>query len=241
MMRIHCFLQPLAATLLALSSVATAAADQLAAPGESLVAIFAERDREALNRRLDVDALLARVLEGSNLGARDRRDFEAGFRGSMGDLTGNLMRDVEMYRAKPKLVKSTARPDGSTQVVRLDMYDENGDGSGHDYLEFELGKDGRIRDWRSHAQTGRVSDTIRLMTVGLLDTGSFAAMLFGRASVDEEGLADMARLVEATKRGDARAAHAALGEMPDYFRRTRQWAAMRVSYSADFDDDVYRE
>lgn len=225
--------------LLPLAAAAAAPAD-VAAPGAALLALIESRDAQGLASRIDGDALLARVLEGSSLAGGQRDAFAKGFGQSQSKMGANFVANLERNRAKAHLVRSSAAGAGTSQIVRLDYYDAEGNGSGFDYLEFELGADGRIRDWRSHAQAARASDTMRLLVSSMFDDSTVGAWLFGRPTTDDAVLAQVKAFSAATTRGDFRAGHAALERFPPEFRKTRQWAGLRIAMAANIDDATYR-
>ena len=180
------------------------------APGERIVDAMSRQDAAALNALIDVDALLERVIGDLDLPAATRAEFEKGFRKSGARAGENVIQGIDPARSKIALVRSRQAGDATLQIVRISHYDESGSADGHNYLEFEVGPDGRIRDWRSHAQCARTSDTMRLLAASLFDGTSLLSSLFGRAATDDASLAAMSSLTDGLQRKDFRAAHDAL-------------------------------
>lgn len=235
---VHRFLLSLLA-LLPLAGFADEPRD-VAAPGAALVALLEARDAGGLTAQIDRDFLLERVLEGSSLAGVQRRNFAKGFGEGQSKAGANLLSNLDRSRATVRLVRSTALGAGTTQIIRLDFHDAEGTIAGFDYLEFELGPDGRIRDWRSHAQGSRASDTMRLLVSSSFDDRTVAGWLFGRSVADEALLAHIKAFSAALARGDFRAAYTALAGFPPDFRKSRQWAGLRVAMAANLDDATYR-
>ena len=228
---------------LALLLVAAAApcAEVPSAPGEHIVDAMARQDTAALNAMIDVDALLERVIGDLDLPAASRAEFVKGFRKSGARAGENVLQGIDPERSKVSLVRSRQAGAATLQVVRISHYDEAGSADGHNYLEFEVGPDGRIRDWRSHAQCARASDTMRLLAASLFEGTSLLSSLFGRAATDDATIDAMSSLIDGLQRKDYRAAHDALDRFSPEFRSTMQWAGMRAGIASMFDEDLYRK
>ena len=230
-----------AALLLALAAGANIATAAEPDPdGQALVDVIARRDAAAFDARFDPDAMLERVLAGAAIpdGARD--GFATGFRRAAAQAGRQLLRNAESSHIVPTLVKSTRDAAGSIQLVRFAMHDAQGDAAGYDYIEFDLGPDGRVRDWRSHVQGSWASDTMRLLSANIFEETSLLDKLFGRATANNEALAAIEELATALKHQDFRAAHEALAKLPEEFRKTREWACLRSALSSMYDEKTYR-
>lgn len=208
--------------------------------GQSLAALLEARDAAGLNARMNRDAVLARVLDGLDFEGEFKDEYSRGFLKSSGEWGESLVARIESGNARVRHVRSIARRDGSTQIVRVDHHDPEGAWSGADYLEFELGHDGRIVDWVSHASTTRMSSNVRRITAMMLGKPDVLESLFGNVSVDEDALATVNAYNAATDAGDFRKAHALLGEFPASFRKTRDWLGLRLSMSSSLDSETYR-
>ncbi|MBK8286163.1 MAG: hypothetical protein IPK97_15510 [Ahniella sp.] len=208
--------------------------------GESLAQLIVDRDSEGLANRIDMKTLLNSVMQGTDLSDKDRADIDAGFQSSRTRLANGLIKSIAAQHAQVKLVRSRTTPKGSVQIIRLNYYDDAGQPSGYEYLEFELGRDGRIVDWYGHAQGSSVTDNMRMLISGILDTSSLQATVFGRAEVNEDAMAALKAYTAAINKADFAGAYAALARMPSEFRGTRQWATLQASAAASLGDTQYR-
>ena len=235
----HAAAAPLLVVLLALAP-SPARADAVRTPGEELEKILSQRQADAFTAKVDVDVLLERVLTGSGLSPDIKVGFVKGFRDSIGGMGAGLVRNLDAQHATVRLVLSRATAEGTTQLIRLDMHKAGGAAAGHDYIEFDLGADGRIRDMRSHAQGAWTSDVMRVFASTVIDNRSFLGRLFnGGSELTHDTESAVRDFTAAMLAQDFRAAYDALDRMPDAFRDTRQWLVLRAALSSRVDPKLH--
>jgi hypothetical protein len=137
--------------------------------------------------------------------------------------------------------------DGTEVLMRYDLHDAAGEFAGVDYVLAELGPDGRMRDWYTHAQADSASATMRRLFLLMLqaepgaDGGddTLMARLLGLPTVDEALVRDFVRLAELRARGDLAGALAVVEAMQGPVRETRMWAVLRVQVTPPEDQARY--
>lgn len=214
--------------------------DDLRAQGDSIARLLTDRDGAGYSARIDADFTINRIIGDAKFSAADRNGFAAGLRKGLSNIGPTLVLSLQQQNAEVKRVASRRSPEGSTQVLRVDYYDAEGNAGGHEYLELELNAKGQIRDWYSHAQGSRYTDTARLLTFSLIGQPTLLSSLFGTHDVDEAGVAAVRRYANANKAGDIKGAYEAMAQWPAAFRETRQWGVLRASMSISFDEATYR-
>jgi len=214
--------------------------DELREHGDSLALLLTNRDGAGYAARFDADFTINRIIGDADFSATERRDFAGGLRKGLANVGPTLVASLQHQNAQVKRVASRRSPEGSTQILRVDYFDKDGNAGGHEYLELELNTKGQIRDWYSHAQGSRYTDTARLLTFSLIGQPSLLSSLFGTKDVDEAGIAAVRRYGDANRAGNHKGAYEAMGQWPAAFRETRQWAVLRASLSITFDEAAYR-
>ncbi len=205
-----------------------------------LADIIDRRDGAAFAARIDIDALAARTAKGLDLDDTTRRGFIKGMTGAKQRMAETMLARVELNRGKARLVRSTTTAGGSTQIVRIDMSDAEGDPAGMEYLAFELDAKGRIVDWTAHSQGARTSDVMRRLSLAMIQDRGAIARAFGITRVDEATLATTQALAKQMAAMDFDGAYTNLARMPEAYKATKDWAALRVNLASQLDDTRYR-
>lgn len=224
----------------AAATPATAVSAADAAVAQPLLEAFNSRDAQRLNARIDAEALIDRVMEGSSQSERTRREFRRGAMSASASLGRNLANAMVQGNVQVRLLRVTPRAagDGHDVLLRYDMHDAQGAFAGVDYIEAELGPDGRMRDWYSYGQGDRASDLMRrlmgLMAAG--EGGNVIARALGLEQVDEALVAAMRQMNDRRAQGDLAGALAALDGMQGPVRETRMWAVLRVLHTPPEDE-----
>ncbi len=202
---------------------------------DAVVAAVVTHDVDALAALIDAPALATRVLEG----LPDDDEFVKVMPGVIERtrpvIAGNLIRSLTA-------LGSTAveqRTSGRGAVVRKQGATL---GSGVDYVEFSLGRDGCIVDWTSLMLGTSVSRMVRQNLLLSRDDAGLLASLFGVKRLDGRQATQMRALADALRRSDHVAALAALDGMKALARESFELSMLRVGLLAiDHEAPAYRE
>jgi hypothetical protein len=237
----HCFANRLILCLcLALVAAPARGADPSSAHGQRLADIINERDSAAFAALIDIAHLGERVVDGLNLSSGDRAGFLKGFRKGGEQLASSSMQQFTHKHAVARLVKSIPRAQGSEQIVRIELRTPEDEADGYDYMQFELDRSGRIRDWISHAQGARTSDLMRRVSATMIADDSLLASLFGMTRIDTDVQDVISRFGKQMRAFDYKGAYATLDRMPSGFKDTVDWASLRVTMASSIDEATYR-
>ena len=205
------------------------------AVGRAIADAVNKRDVEAVLRVIDVEAVNGLVMK--DLGLKDA-DREALRKGLPRGLRNNLdigMRAIDDAEGSAKFLRSGMREHKSYALVRLDLNDK-----GIDYVEYYIGPSGKVEDWYVHSMATLYSTSARLSIATLLKTDSMLYGLFGGRLTSESDVKPFTDLRQNLQAQDYAAAYRTLERFPDSFRKTRQWALMRVTYGGRIDDATHR-
>jgi tetratricopeptide (TPR) repeat protein len=222
----------LAALMLSLHAWAQA---DVAATGEAMAAALNERDVEAVFRMMDVDAVTRLVMKDLGLNASDRESVRKGFPKA---LRANLdigVRTIEGTKGTAKFLRSGVRDAKPYALVRYDLGDQ-----GIDYVEYYLAQSRKVEDWYVHSLATLYSSSARLSLATLLKTDSMLFGLFGTRMTTEADLKPFTELRKHLQAQDFASAYRVLESFPEGFRKTRQWALMRVTYGGRIHDATHR-
>ncbi len=212
------------------------------AAGMRIAAALNERDAPAFERMIDFESFGEAVMRDFDLGLneRDRADFERGLLSAGPRIAETSVRRLEDGKAVAHLLRAERRHDDWDVLLRLTLFDDKGEPAGFDYIQFELGGDDRIDDWRSEAMAGQASAQVRLVTAMMLPESRLLSGLFGSREVDEDLLRLFQQLRGALAVVDNPKAFEVLGRMPAEVRATRFWATYRVALASNLGDEIYR-
>jgi len=206
-----------------------------AATGEALAAALNKRDVEALLRSMDVDAVAALVIKDLGLSAADREAVRKGFpRGLRNNLEIGV-RMIDGTQGTAKFLRSGARGQKPYALVRYDLGDQ-----GIDYVEYYLTPSDKVEDWYVHSMATLYSTSARLGLATMFKTDSMLFGLFGTRLTTEADVKPFRELRTALQAQDFAGAYRVLETFPEGFRKTRQWAVMRVTYGGRIDDATHR-
>src|SRR5262245_1175747 len=217
---------------LALALPGVAAAD---AAGVAIAAALNKRDLEGMMQMLDVDAIVRLAVKDLGLSATDR---EAVRRGLPKGLRTNLsmsMRGLESSDGSARFLRTGSRDGRTFTLVRYDLGD-----NGIDYVEYFLTAGGRIEDWYVHSVATLYTSAARLDLATMLKTDTMLFGLFGGRFTSEADVKPFTRLRTHLQAQDFAKAYKTLEEFPESYRKTRQWALMRVSYGGRIDEATHR-
>lgn len=208
--------------------------------GVQLAELLRAHDAKGVNARINREAVLARVLDGLGLEGEVQREYAEGFLKSSDAWGRSLVSGIQRSNAKVRHVRTIRRDDGTTQILRVDHHDAEGAWSGADYLEFELGRDGKVVDWISHASGIRTTANMRRISAMMLGKPDVLKSLFGIQNFDNDALEQVEAYNDAMDAGEFQKAHDALGRFPAAFRKTRDWLGLRLAVSGNLSSELYR-
>lgn len=206
-----------------------------ATSGEAIAAAINNRDVDGVLATIDVDAVSKLVLKDLALKDADRDALRKGLPKGLRNNLGIGMKSIEASNGSAKYVRSGTRGAKRYVLVRMDLGDQ-----GTDYVEYFLTPAGKVEDWYVHSMATLYSTSARLSLATLFKTESMLYGLFGSriaSSADVKPFTDLRLNLQAQ---DYAAAYRTLERFPDDFRKTRQWALMRVTYAARMNDETHR-
>ena len=222
------------AACLLLPLPALAQAD-VAAVGEAIAAALNKRDVEALYRTLDVDAVTRLVLKDLGLKDADRESVGKGFPKALRSNLEIGVRTIEGTKGSAKFMRSGARDSKPYALVRYDLGDQ-----GIDYVVYYLTSARKVEDWYVHSLATLYSTSARLGLATMLKTDTMLFSVFGSRLATAADVKPFRELRERLQAQDFAGAYRALESFPEGFRKTRQWALMRVTYGGRIDEATHR-
>ncbi len=110
---------------------------------------------------------------------------------------------------------------------------------GVDYARYFLSARG-VEDWYTYATATLFSSAVRFNLATMLKSDSLLFGLLGMRSVTANDIKPFTELRKHLTAGDFPAAYRTLEEFPEAYRKSRQWALMRVTYGGRTGDEQYR-
>ncbi|MGH8630328.1 MAG: hypothetical protein ACREU7_06140, partial [Burkholderiales bacterium] len=225
----------IAATLL-LVPAAPALAAAAAEVGEHIADALNEQDIEAMYAVIDVDAL-ARSLTGDlGLSGTEAKGFHDGLRKGMRRNLETGLRQFAEKQGVAKYIRTGSRENKPFVLVRVEY---TGDEGGFDYVEYYLSPAQKVEDWYTHSRGSRASTSMRLAMSSMMKKDSMLSALFGVKGVNDSDVKRFREFNAALAAGDLPKAYRALDNLPESYRKTRDWAMLRASL-ATFDERSYR-
>src|SRR6185436_17838448 len=222
----------LTAAGLLLASLAHA---DVAATGEAIAAALNKRDVNATLRQIDADAVGRAVIKDLGLNTADRDTVLKVFPNALRTNVELGIRTIDGTKGTAKYMRSGERNGRPFALLRYDLGDQ-----GIDYVEYYLGKTDKVEDWYVHSLATLFSTSARLGLSSLLKTDSMLFSLFGSRMTTQADAKPFIELRASLQKQDFAAAYRTLESFPEDFRKTRQWALMRVAYGGRVDGDTHR-
>lgn len=144
------------------------------------------------------------------------------------------MRALDKNKGSAKFLRGGVEEGRPYALLRLDLSE------GVDYVKYFVSSSRGVEDWYVYTSAALFSTSARFNLATMLKNDSLLYSLFGVRSV---GSADVKPFVELRKHlaaGDFAAAYRALEGFPEGYRKSRQWAVMRVTYSGYAGEESYR-
>lgn len=215
--------------------LASLARADVAATGEAIAAALNKRDVDATLRLIDHDAVGRAVIKEMGLNAADRETVLKVFPSALRTNVDLGIRTIAGSNGSAKYLRSGQRNGRPFALVRYDLGDQ-----GIDYVEYYLGKTDKVEDWYVHSMATLFSTSARLGLSSLLKTDSMLFALFGSRMTTEADARPFVELRTSLQKQDFAGAYRTLERFPEDFRKTRQWALMRVAYGGRVDGDTHR-
>jgi len=206
-----------------------------AAVGQAIADALNKRDIEAVLRMMDVEAVGRQVMKDLGLSAADRQQVVKVFPSALRTNVELGIRSMESSKGSARFMRSGVRDSRPFALVRYDLEDK-----GIDYVEYYLTPAGKVEDWYIHSLAANFSTVARLTLATVLKTDSMLYGMFGTrflTPADAKPFADLRAQLQAQ---DFAGAYRTLERFPEEFRKTRQWALMRVSYGGRIDEQTHR-
>ena len=215
--------------------LASLARADVAATGEAIAAALNKRDVNATLRLIDADAVGRAVIKEMGLNAADRETVLKVFPNALRTNVDLGIRTIAGSNGSAKYLRSGQRNGRPFALVRYDLGDQ-----GIDYVEYYLGKTDKVEDWYVHSMATLFSTSARLGLSSLLKTDSMLFALLGSRLTTADDAKPFIELRANLQKQDFAGAYRTLERFPEDFRKTRQWALMRVAYGGRVDGDTHR-
>ena len=206
-----------------------------AATGGAIVEALNKRDVDALVRVMDVDEIARLVTKDLGLSAADREQVRLSFPKALRNNLEIGVRTIEGSQGTAKFLRGGKRDAKPFSLVRYDLGDQ-----GIDYVEYYLTASGKVDDWYVHSLATLYSTSAALGLATIFKTDSMLFGILGTRMTTEADTKPFAELRARLQKQDFAGAYKALEAFPEGFRKTRQWALMRVTYGARIDDPTHR-
>jgi len=222
----------LAGLLLSLQAMAQV---DVAATGEAIARALNERDVEAIVAMMDVDAVTRLVIKDLGLNAKDRESVRQGFPKALRTNVEIGVRTIEGTKGSARFLRTGTRDARPYVLLRYDLGDQ-----GTDYVEYYLTPGRKVEDWYVHSMATLYSASAALGLATVLKTDSMLFGLFGARFTREADAKPFSDLRSRLQAQDFAGAYRVLESFPEAFRKSRQWALMRVTYGGRIDEATHR-
>ena len=220
-----------AATLLA---ALNAYADS-AATGRAIADALNKSDVDGVMRQMDVEAVTRLVLKDLGLGAKDRESISKGFPKALRNNVEIGVRSIEGSKGSAKYLRSGARDGKPYALLRYDLGD-----NGTEYVEYYMTSADKVEDWYAHSMATRYSTSAALGLATVFKTDSMLFAVLGVRTASDADAKPFQALRTNLQAQDFPGAYRTLETFPEGFRKTRQWAVMRVTYGGRMDEATHR-
>jgi tetratricopeptide (TPR) repeat protein len=214
--------------------VAPTAQADVAAAGQAIATALNQREPEAMMRMLDVDAIVRRVVKDLGVSTADREQVRKEIPRALRTNLGMSLQALEASKGSVKFLRSGARDGKPYALVRYDFGEQS-----PDYVEYYLTPSHKVEDWYVHSVATLYSTSARFDLATVLKTDSMLFDLFG-ARFATQADAPFTELRSHLQAQDFAKAYRVLEDFPESYRKSRQWALMRVSYASRIDQARHR-
>jgi hypothetical protein len=207
----------------------------VAATGEAIAAALNKRDVEALIRQLDVDNVVRLVTRDLGLSPADRDQVRRGLPSGLRSNVGMSMRALDTGKGSTRYLRNGVRDGKPFALVRYDLGEH-----GIDYVEYYLTPGFKVEDWYVHSVATLYSASARFDLATILKTDSMLFAIFGSKMTTQADIKPFTDLRTHLQNQDFAKAYRTLEEFPEGYRKSRQWALMRVSYGGRVNEQTHR-
>src|SRR5262245_23575315 len=207
---------------------------EAAALGLSLAKALNERNVDAFMRNVDTGAVSDVVLKDLALPARDADGLRKQLPTSVRRSAEISMLALEKNKGNAKFLRGGVEEGRPYALLRLDLSE------GVDYVKYYVSPAHTVEDWYVYTSAALFSTSVRFNLAAILKNDSLLYSLFGARSVSAGDLKPYAELRKHLAAGDFAAAYRALESFPEGYRKSRQWAVMRVTYGGHAGEESYR-
>jgi tetratricopeptide (TPR) repeat protein len=145
------------------------------------------------------------------------------------------LRALEASKGSARFLRSGLRDAKPYALVRYELGEQ-----GIDYVEYYVSPSRKVEDWYVHSVATLYSTSARFDLATMLKTDSILFGLFGAKFVTQADLKPFTELRSHLAAQDFAKAFRALEDFPESYRKSRQWALMRVSYGGRVDEATHR-
>jgi hypothetical protein len=212
------------------------------AHGERFVKLIAERNADAWVKLFDVDALSAIAFKDTPLSDKEKAAAKRGFSSGLARSAKSMMVMMERNRNRPKLLISLPTASGSSQLLRLDSYDEKDQPAGHTYIRLTLNAKGELVDYLDYMAGEWASASVRKFVAITMESGTMLEKVLGVKSADSSKALKHAQAYSAAmQQQDFKAALAELRAMPKEFQDLLAISTLEVTAAQNIDEPTYRK
>jgi tetratricopeptide (TPR) repeat protein len=217
-----------------LAAACTAHADTTAT-GEAIAGALNKRDVEAMMRQLDVESIVRLVTKDLGLSQTDREQVRRGLPTGLRSNVKLSMQAIETGKGGAKYLRNGSRDGKQFALVRYDLGEQ-----GIDYVEYYMTSTSKVEDWYVHSVATLYSASARFDLATMLKTDSMLFAVFGSKIATKADIKPFTDLRMHLTAQDFAKAYRTLDEFPEGYKKSRQWALMRVTYGGRIDEQTHR-
>jgi hypothetical protein len=226
----------LALLLPAAGALAQATQKDAAALGRSLADAFNRRSVDGFFRVVDTEAFSGIVLRDLGLSAADAGVLRKRLPASMRRNVEMSMRSLEQNQGSARFLRTGSDGSRPYALVRLDMGDQ-----GVEYIRYYASSAAAVEDWYMFTAASLYSSAVRFNLATLFKSESLLYKVLGARAVSPGDARAFMEVRDSLARDDFAGAFEALERFPEAYRKSRQWALMRVTIGGRAGEERYRE
>lgn len=207
----------------------------VAETGQALAAALNKRDIDGLMRQLDMDAVVRLATKDLGLGQEDRDRVRRGLPNGLRSNISISMKAIESGKGSAKYLRAGTRDGKTFALVRYDLGEQ-----GIDYVEYYLTPSFKVEDWYVHSVAMLYSASARFDLATMLKTDSMLYAIFGSKITTKADIKPFTDLRAQLTAQDYAGAYRTLESFPEGYKKSRQWALMRVTYGGRIDEQTHR-
>jgi hypothetical protein len=146
------------------------------------------------------------------------------------------MRAIAKNEGTAKFLRAGEEGGKPYALLRLDLGDQ-----GVDYVRYYPSSPRAVEDWYVFTAASLFSTSVRFNLATIFKSESVLFRLFGIGSVPTAQTQAFLDVRDSLVKDDYAGAFKALERFPEDYRKSRQWAVMRVTYGGRAGEEVYRQ